>query len=173
MAQLATTLNWSEGKFASSQSELAPLAANELRVEVLYSGISNDDLHAIKTGSTRGYFGTEIVGRVVAVGSAVGSRKVGEIVGVVRGNFGSGSGFATHLQLTQDEVVFIPSTIPVEQAASLLGTGVVAYKSLLRTPKGSPIAVVGSNHLAYLTVQFAKKVFGLHPTLFVTEGSKV
>jgi len=32
------------------------------------------------------------------------------------------------------------------------------------------VAIIGGNHLAYLTVQFAKLVFGLHVTLFGVEG---
>jgi D-arabinose 1-dehydrogenase-like Zn-dependent alcohol dehydrogenase len=49
---------------------------------------------------------------------------------------------------------------------------VVAYKSLLKSDKGNHIAIVGGNHLAYLTVQFAKSVFGLHVTVFAAEGSE-
>ena len=41
---------------------------------------------------------------------------------------------------------------------------------LLKTFKGSPIAVVGTGNLAYLTVQFAKKVFNMHVTVFSLGG---
>lgn len=69
-------------------------------------------------------------------------------------------------------MIFIPNSIPLDQVASLMGSGVTAFKSLLRSEKGTHIAVVGANHLAYLTVQFAKLVFGLHVTVFSAEGAQ-
>lgn len=71
----------------------------------------------------------------------------------------------------QDQAIYIPNSIPLDQAASLLGSGVVAYRSLLKSEKGNSIAIIGANHLAYLIVQFAKSVFGLHVTVFAAEGS--
>lgn len=62
-------------------------------------------------------------------------------------------------------MVFLPTTIPLEQASSLLTEGIVAFNALQQVPKGVPIAVVGTNSQAYLTVQFAKKVFKHHVTV--------
>lgn len=82
------------------------------------------------------------------------------------------SGFSTYVQVSSDEIVFIPVTITLPEAASLLSTGVVAYRSLLNTTKHSPVAIVGNNHLSYLAVQFAKKYFDLKVTLFISEDSE-
>jgi D-arabinose 1-dehydrogenase-like Zn-dependent alcohol dehydrogenase len=115
------------------------------------------------------------VGRVVAVGKAVGSRKVGEAVGVYHSSVNKGAfktGFASHLQVDANQVVFLPTTIPLEQASSLLTEGIVAFNALQQVPKGVPIAVVGTNSLAYLTVQFAKRVFNLHVTVLALGPSE-
>jgi NADPH:quinone reductase-like Zn-dependent oxidoreductase len=122
------------------------------------------------------YLGVGVVGRVVAVGKEVGARKVGEAVGVYHENINRGgfkTGFATYLQVDAGQVVFLPPSIPLEQASSLLTDGILAFNALENFPQGSPVAVVGTGNLAYLTVQFAKRVFGLHVTVFslgLTEG---
>ena len=71
-----------------------------------------------------------------------------------------------------DQLVYIPNSIPNEQAAALLSSGIVAYNALCQ-PRGNKVAVVGTKSLAYLTCQFAKKVFNTEVTLFGhDEGNK-
>ena len=55
-----------------------------------------------------------VVGRVVATGKDVGSRKNGEIVGVYFENANRGeyaTGFSNYLQVKADRTVYIPDTI--------------------------------------------------------------
>ncbi|SDG25681.1 NAD(P)-dependent alcohol dehydrogenase [Dyella sp. 333MFSha] len=60
--------------------------AHDVRIEILYSGVCHSDLHQAKGDWGNSVFpmvpGHEIVGRVVAVGSAVGKLKVGDFAGV-------------------------------------------------------------------------------------------
>jgi D-arabinose 1-dehydrogenase-like Zn-dependent alcohol dehydrogenase len=49
---------------------------------VLYAAISRDDLLILQGKTTHDYFGVEVVGRISAIGEAVGTRKIGEVVGV-------------------------------------------------------------------------------------------
>jgi D-arabinose 1-dehydrogenase-like Zn-dependent alcohol dehydrogenase len=142
---------------------------------VLFTGISRNDILYSEGKHRKDYFGVEAVGRVVAIGKNAGTRKVGDIVGVFHSNVNNGTyttGFASHLQVHQDEVVYIPHTIAPELATSLLGSGVIAFNVLEQIEKGASVAVFGTGILAYLTTQFAKKVFGLKVTLFGYEGGE-
>lgn len=80
----------------AAQSDKAPLApftlerrsprANDVAMEILYSGVCHSDLHTARNdwGWTTypAVPGHEIVGRVTAVGSAVTAHKIGDIVAV-------------------------------------------------------------------------------------------
>lgn len=144
-----------------------------MRIQVLFSAVSRNDVLLLEGSHSADYLGAAAVGKVVAVGKDVGTRKVGEVVGVFRENVNRGtqnSGFATHLQVDVGQVVFVPPSIAPEQASSLLSEGIVAFNALEKIPHGSPIAIIGTNNLAYLAVQFAKRVFGLQVTVF-SQGS--
>lgn len=54
----------------------------------------------------------------------------------------------------------------------MIGTGTTAFNALEKIDAGSNIAIVGTGHLAYLTTQFAKKVFGFHTTILGYSGSE-
>jgi D-arabinose 1-dehydrogenase-like Zn-dependent alcohol dehydrogenase len=170
------TINPETKQLLTSTFELPELGAEEVRIQVLFSGISRNDILILEGKLTNDFFGTASVGRVVAIGKDVGNRKVGEVVGVYHQSVNRGeysTGFSTFLQVNISQVVYVPNTIPLEQASTLLAEGVVAYNSLEKLNKGSSIAVVGTGNLAYLTAQFAKKVFGFHVTVLTlgsTEG---
>ena len=77
----------------SSTSPLAPftfqrrdVAAHDIRIEILFSGICHSDLHQAHNDWGNSMYpmvpGHEIVGRVVEVGSAVTKYKVGDLAGV-------------------------------------------------------------------------------------------
>ena len=77
----------------SATSPLAPftfqrraVAAHDIRIEILFSGICHSDLHQARNDWSNSMYpmvpGHEIVGRVVEVGSAVTKYKVGDIAGV-------------------------------------------------------------------------------------------
>jgi D-arabinose 1-dehydrogenase-like Zn-dependent alcohol dehydrogenase len=119
--------------------------------------------------------GVAIVGTILAVGKNVGFRKIGERAGVYFPNVNRGeniTGFASHLQVDSSRVLYIPDTISSEQASALLGDGIAAFNSVEKLPTGSKIAVLGTNNSAFLTVQFAKKVFNHHVTLLSLNSSE-
>ncbi len=56
-----------------------------------------------------------------------------DIVGVYHGNNKNGefkTGFSSHLQVNQHDIVSIPVSIAPEEAASLVGAGVTAFNAL-------------------------------------------
>lgn len=111
----------------------------------------------------------------MAVGKNVGFRKIGERVGVYFPNVNRGeniTGFASHIQVDSSRALYIPDTISSEQASALLGDGVAAFSSVEKLPVGSTIAVLGTNNSAYLTVQFAKKVFKHNVTVLSLNSSE-
>ncbi|MEP6834022.1 MAG: NAD(P)-dependent alcohol dehydrogenase [Gemmatimonas sp.] len=68
------------------QFERRDIGANDVHMEILFCGVCHSDLHTVK-GEWGGIAypqipGHEIVGRVVGVGNAVTSHKVGDMVGV-------------------------------------------------------------------------------------------
>jgi D-arabinose 1-dehydrogenase-like Zn-dependent alcohol dehydrogenase len=176
MAQEVTKLTINEkGGVEFATDKLDALGDEEVRIQVLCTGISKNDLLLLEGKSKNDFFGPEAIGKVVETGKNVGHCKVGQIVGVHHPNTNSGdlkSGFASHLQVHQDRVVYIPDSIPAEQAACLIGTGTIAFNAVEKIEPGSTIAVVGTGHLAYLTTQFAKKVFKLTVTIFGYEGNE-
>ena len=134
MAQKVTKLAVNEkGELSSAEAELSPLNPQEVRIQVLYSGININDLLFLEGKNRNDFFGTEVVGKVVEVGKDVGHCKVGQVVGVYHPNSNSGefsTGFASFLQVNQDRVVFIPSSIEPEQAACLISSGTTAFNAL-------------------------------------------
>ena len=69
------------------------------------------------------------------------------------------------------QLVYIPNSIPHKHAACLLSSGIIAYNAL-HQPRGNKVAVVGTNNLAYLTCQFAKKAFNAQVTIFAHEDGE-
>ncbi|HRI76657.1 MAG TPA: NAD(P)-dependent alcohol dehydrogenase [Alphaproteobacteria bacterium] len=80
----------------AAQSATTPLApftferraprANDVAIDILYCGVCHSDLHQIRNDWQNSIYpmvpGHEIIGRVVAVGDAVGKFKAGDLVGV-------------------------------------------------------------------------------------------
>ncbi|MCC7200734.1 MAG: alcohol dehydrogenase catalytic domain-containing protein, partial [Gammaproteobacteria bacterium] len=77
----------------SATSALAPfeierrnLAADDVRIEILYCGVCHSDLHTARNDWHNTLYpsvpGHEIVGRVSAVGGSVSKFKVGDLAGV-------------------------------------------------------------------------------------------
>jgi len=55
---------------------------SEVRIEVLFNSVSRNDVLLSEGAHSNDYLGVGAVGRIVSVGKEVGSRKVGEVVGV-------------------------------------------------------------------------------------------
>jgi alcohol dehydrogenase (NADP+) len=80
----------------AAQNETSPLAPfnierreagpNDVKIEILYCGICHSDIHQVRNEWGGSIYpmvpGHEIVGRVIAVGDAVKSFKIGELAGV-------------------------------------------------------------------------------------------
>jgi NADPH:quinone reductase-like Zn-dependent oxidoreductase len=82
--------------------DLPELAEHEVRIQVLFNAISRNDVLIVEGKHGEDYWGVGAVGRVVAVGKGVGSRKVGEAVGVYHASTNRGAfktGFASYLQV--------------------------------------------------------------------------
>lgn len=91
MAQKVTTLTIGDkNNVVSSETELPPLEAEDVRIQVLYSNISKNDLLQIEGKNKNDYFGTEVVGKVIEVGKNVGQCKKDQIVGVFYDNINRG-----------------------------------------------------------------------------------
>ena len=87
MAQETTRLELdANNTLTCVKAELAPLADSDVRIQVLYSGISKNDLLYLEGKHRNDFFGSEVVGKVVAVGKNVGHCKVGQTVGVHHSN---------------------------------------------------------------------------------------
>jgi propanol-preferring alcohol dehydrogenase len=165
-------------------------AGHDLLVKVSACGICRTDLHVID-GDLHGPLpivpGHEIVGRVIAVGSAVDAFAVGSRVGVpwlggacgtcsycrsgrenlcdrpVFTGFTRDGGFATHCLADARFCLPIPDAFGDIEAAPLLCAGLIGYRSLKAAGEGSPLGLYGFGASAHIVAQVAawqrRKVF--------------
>lgn len=158
--------------------------ATQVLIRIRASGICFTDVHQTR-GELPGPFprtlGHEPAGEVVAVGSAVRTRKVGDRVGVpwiqytcgrcewcLRGKpFFCAQGHGAHdlpgahaeFMLAEADAAFLlPEKIAYEQAAPIFCAGYTVYSGLRwADPKpGERVAVVGVGGLGHLGIQYAK-----------------
>lgn len=133
MALEATRLTLQANTIHPQTFSLPQLNDQQVRIQVLFSGITRNDVLQLDNKLENDFFGVAAVGRIVEVGKAVGARKVGEVVGVYHENVNRGefkTGFSNFLQVDVSHVVFLPVNIPLEQASGLLGDGITAYNSV-------------------------------------------
>ncbi|HXC95707.1 MAG TPA: NAD(P)-dependent alcohol dehydrogenase [Edaphobacter sp.] len=177
------------------------LGANEVEIKISHCGVCHSDVHLIDNdwGLSKYPFipGHEIVGNVVAVGSAVKDRSVGERVGVGwqadscgicewcrRGEeqfcaqaqptcVGRNGGFADKIRVNSRFAVAMPTALDSEHAAPLLCAGITVYSPLRshRVRPSSRVGVIGIGGLGHLGIQFAK-AFGAEVTAFSTSKDK-
>jgi alcohol dehydrogenase len=171
--------------------------ANQVVIKVHASGLCYTDVH-----QALGHFGMpypmrlghESVGEIVAVGSAVTSRKVGDRVGVawiqsscgrcewclrgvpslcpnsVQAAIHMPGGHAEYLLAFADATMLLPDGISYEQAAPIMCAGYTVYSGLrISEPQvRDRIAVLGIGGLGHLALQFAHAA-GFH-TIAVTQS---
>jgi len=163
---------------------------DDVLIEVEVCGVCHSDLHVADGDWTQFasivkkplILGHEIVGRVVARGSAVQSVQVGERVGVpwlqwtcgqcefcregnenlcvrqrITGVMVDG-GYAEFAKAPASYVVKIPNNLPSEQAAPLLCAGVTVHRALkqAKVRAGQRLAVFGVGGLGHLAVQIGR-----------------
>jgi propanol-preferring alcohol dehydrogenase len=163
---------------------------DDVLIEVEVCGVCHSDLHVADGDWTQFasivkkplILGHEIVGRVVARGSAVQSVQVGERVGVpwlqwtcgqcefcregnenlcvrqrITGVMVDG-GYAEFAKAPASHVVKIPNNLPSKQAAPLLCAGVTVHRALkqAKVRAGQRLAVFGVGGLGHLAVQIGR-----------------
>jgi propanol-preferring alcohol dehydrogenase len=164
--------------------------ADEVLIEVEVCGVCHSDLHVADGDWTQLagivkkplILGHEIVGRVVELGSAVESVRLGDRVGVPWVHWTCGQcefcregnenlcvrqritgvtvdgGYAEYAKAPASHVVKIPDTLSSEQAAPLLCAGVTVHRALKQAilRAGQRLAVFGIGGLGHLALQIGK-----------------
>ncbi|WP_158941394.1 NAD(P)-dependent alcohol dehydrogenase [Granulicella sp. S190] len=177
------------------------LQANEVEIKISHCGVCHSDVHLIDNdwGISKYPFipGHEVVGIVVALGSAVKDRTMGERVGVGwqadscgicewcrQGQehlcaksqptcVGRNGGFADKIRVNSKFAIPLPEALESENAAPLLCGGITVYSPLRNhgVRPASRVGVIGIGGLGHLGVQFAK-AFGAEVTAFSTSKDK-
>ena len=177
------------------------LRADEVEIKISHCGVCFSDVHLIDNdwGMSKYPFvpGHEIIGAVVAVGSAVKNLAVGDRVGVGwqadscgicewcrRGEehlcpksqptcVGRNGGFADKIRVNWRFAIPVPAALDSEHAAPLLCGGITVYSPLRNqgVRPSSRVGVIGIGGLGHLGIQFAK-AFGAEVTAFSTSKDK-
>ena len=166
---------------------LPNIAAGDVLIRVHACGVCGSDLHLVNGdfglfAKAPIIPGHEIAGVVEDVGAGVTTLRVGDRVGVgwtqatcgecpqcIRGNTSICSrqqvtgiqidgGYAEYVRATARDVVKIPDTISLEEAAPLFCAGLTTYSPLrlLDVRPGQRVVVIGLGGLGHMAVQFAK-----------------
>ncbi len=177
------------------------IEANDVEVKISHCGVCRSDVHLIDNdwGSSRYPFipGHEIVGSVLAIGSGVRDRAVGERVGIGwqadscgvcewcrQGDeqlcrkarptcVGRNGGYADRIRVNARFAIPVPNILESENVAPLLCAGITVY-SPLRNHQVRPcsrVGVIGIGGLGHIALQFAK-AFGAEVTAFSTSKDK-
>jgi uncharacterized zinc-type alcohol dehydrogenase-like protein len=177
------------------------LGANEVEIKISHCGVCRSDVHLIDNdwGMSKYPFipGHEIIGTVLAVGSAVKGRAVGDRVGVgwqadscgicewcLQGAenmcaltqptcVGRNGGFADKVRVNWRFAIPVPASLESENAAPLMCAGITVYSPLRNfgVRPSSRVGVIGIGGLGHLGIQFAK-AFGAEVTAFSTSKEK-
>ncbi|HZY63182.1 MAG TPA: NAD(P)-dependent alcohol dehydrogenase [Edaphobacter sp.] len=177
------------------------LKSNEVEIRISHCGVCHSDIHLIDNdwGFSKYPFipGHEIVGTVVAVGSGVRDRKVGDRVGVgwqadscgvcewcLQGDehlcassqptcVGRNGGYADKVRVNSRFAIPVPNALESENVAPLLCAGITVYSPLRNhgVRPSSRVGIIGIGGLGHLGIQFAR-AFGADVTAFSTSKDK-
>lgn len=177
------------------------LQANEVEIRISHCGVCHSDVHLIDNdwGFSKFPFipGHEIVGTIVATGSDVLDRTIGERVGVGwhadscgicewcrQGDehlcaksqptcVGRNGGYADRIRVNSHFAIPVPEMLESENVAPLLCAGITVYSPLRNhgVRPSSRVGVIGIGGLGHLGLQFAK-AFGAEVTAFSTSKNK-
>ncbi|HMF64630.1 MAG TPA: NAD(P)-dependent alcohol dehydrogenase [Edaphobacter sp.] len=177
------------------------LQPNEVEIKISHCGVCHSDVHLID--NDRGFSkypfipGHEIVGTVVAAGSDVKERAIGDRVGVGwqadscgicewcrQGDehlcaqsqptcVGRNGGYADKIRVNSRFAIPIPAILDSENVAPLLCGGITVYSPLRNhgVRPSSRVGVIGIGGLGHIGLQFAK-AFGAEVTAFSTSKDK-
>ncbi len=186
------------GLFEYQERELKP---HDVEISISHCGVCHSDLHLVNNDWGMSHYpmvpGHEIIGKVVAVGSAVTELTLGERVGVgwqcgscfdceycetghenlcakqqatCVGNFG---GFADAVVVDSRFAFRIPDALNSANAAPLLCGGITVFAPMKRdgVKAGMKVGVIGIGGLGHFALQFASKM-GAEVTAFSTSPNK-
>jgi alcohol/geraniol dehydrogenase (NADP+) len=180
---------------------LGPLGAEQVDVEVEYCGICHSDWSVLQNDWQNTVYpvvpGHEVVGKVIAAGSAVKGLKVGQRVGIgwnvetcrcckpcVAGNgqlcaqaqatiIGHHGGFGSHVRSHWAWAIPIPEALEPGPIGPLLCGGITVFGPLLQygISPTSRAGVVGIGGLGHMAVKFLK-AWGCEVTAFTSSPAK-
>lgn len=179
-----------------------PLTPFEAEIRVTHCGLCHSDVHVMRGDWGHHYPsvpGHEIVGEVVAVGSAADASLIGQRVGIgwqagacltcewcLQGQEnlcaksqatctnGHAGGFADRVRADSRFCHPLPASLSSADAAPLLCAGITVYAPLSRYARADHwrVGVVGIGGLGHLGVRFARAM-GAEVTAFTTSAGKV
>ena len=187
-------------KLVRQQLDLGPLWTEDVEVEVENCGLCHSDLSVLNNdwgfSQYPAVLGHEVIGRVVAVGSAAKGLEVGQRVGIgwtagscmyckqcMSGNqhlcpqaqptiVGHRGGFASHVRSHWAWTLPLPEQINFAEAGPLLCGGITVFNPLAMYAKPtSRIGIVGIGGLGHMGVKFAA-ASGCDVTAFTSSESK-
>ncbi|WP_260705368.1 NAD(P)-dependent alcohol dehydrogenase [Edaphobacter flagellatus] len=177
------------------------LKPNEVEIKISHCGVCHSDVHLIDNdwGVSKYPFipGHEIIGTVIAMGSDVRDRTVGQRVGVgwqadscgicewcLQGDehlcaqsqptcVGRNGGFAEKVRVNSRFAIPVPDALDSENASPLLCGGITVYSPLRNhgVRPSSRVGVIGIGGLGHMGIQFAR-AFGAEVTAFSTTKDK-
>lgn len=181
--------------------ELGPIGAEQVDVAVEYCGICHSDLSVIQNDWQNTVYpvvpGHEVVGKVVAAGSAVKGLKVGQRVGIgwnvetcrcckqcVAGNgqlcssaqatiIGHHGGFGSHVRSHWTWAIPVPDGLEPGVVGPLLCGGITVFGPLMQynISPTQRAGVVGIGGLGHMAVKFLK-AWGCEVTAFTSSAAK-
>lgn len=181
--------------------QLSDLKTDELLIEVSCCGVCRSDVHFIQNdwGDARYPVvpGHEVVGRIIAMGSAVEGFQLDQRVGVSwqqgacghcewcsKGEeefcaelqavcLGAKGGFADKMRVNARFAFALPEPLTDEQAAPLLCAGATVYNALISCDikPGCRVGILGMGGLGHLAVQFAAAM-GAKVSVFEIDEAK-
>lgn len=181
--------------------ELPQLGPNDVKIKVAFCGICHSDLSMINNEWGMSQYplvaGHEVVGEIVAVGTAVSADKIGEIVGLGwHSNYcqqcstcdagdhnlcaqaqptiaGRHGGFAEFVQADVKSVVALPNGIDMKSAGPMFCGGITVFNPLVQynIKPTDKVAVIGIGGLGHLGLQFLN-AWGCQVTAFTSSESK-
>jgi alcohol/geraniol dehydrogenase (NADP+) len=187
-------------KLVRQQIDLGPLGAEDVEVEVEHCGLCHSDLSVLNNdwgfSTYPAVLGHEVIGRVIAVGSASKGIAVGQRVGIgwtsgscmhcrqcLSGDqhlcaeaqptiVGHRGGFASHVRSHWAWTLPLPEKINFAEAGPLLCGGITVFNPLAMYAKPtSRVGIVGIGGLGHMGVKFAA-AYGCDVTAFTSSESK-
>lgn len=187
-------------KLVREKVELGPLGPEEVEVKVDYCGVCHSDLSMLKNDwaftQYPAVFGHEVIGRVIAVGSAAKGIQVGQKVGIgwtaescmscrqcmtghqqlcasaVPTIVGHRGGFASHVRAHWSWTIVLPEETNLAESGPLLCGGITVFNPLAMHAKPTDrVGIVGIGGLGHMGVKFAA-AYGCEVTAFTSSESK-